>query len=211
MIQQRLLDVAVREFGAKGLDGASTRSIAAQAGAAMSSITYHYGSKEGLYLAAADYVAGQLGGVADDDRLGAAIEAGDSAEARRCVHLLLGGLLARMFEGQADNWALFIMREQMNPTEAFERIYAGPMGRNADALVDLICVVAGTKDRRAAQLAAIALFGQVLIVKAGRATCHKILERETLGRDIIQSYSDHVAANTDTILDRMIAEREEQA
>lgn len=54
MVQQRLLEIAIREFAAKGLDGASTRGIAAAAGTAMSSITYHYGGKEGLYLAAAD-------------------------------------------------------------------------------------------------------------------------------------------------------------
>ena len=62
MVQQRLLEIAVREFGLKGLEGASTRGIAAAAGTAMSSITYHYGGKEGLYLAAADHIAAQMGG-----------------------------------------------------------------------------------------------------------------------------------------------------
>src|SRR3546814_10523816 len=47
-------------FGRKGLDGASTRGIAKAAGTAMSSITYHYGGKEGLYLAAADYIVSQM-------------------------------------------------------------------------------------------------------------------------------------------------------
>src|SRR3546814_15646539 len=60
MIQNRLLETAVREFGRKGLDGASTRGIAKAAGTAMSSITYHYGGKEGLYLAAADYIVSQM-------------------------------------------------------------------------------------------------------------------------------------------------------
>ena len=60
MAHDRLLEVAVREFGQKGLEGASTRGIAAAAGTAMSSITYHYGGKEGLYLAAADYIAQQM-------------------------------------------------------------------------------------------------------------------------------------------------------
>src|SRR3546814_4551512 len=60
MIQNRLLETAVREFGRKGLDGASTRGLAKAAGTAMSSITYHYGRKEGLYLAAADYIVSQM-------------------------------------------------------------------------------------------------------------------------------------------------------
>ena len=55
MLQHRLLEIAIAEFAAQGLEGASTRGIATAAGTAMSSITYHYGGKEGLYLAAADY------------------------------------------------------------------------------------------------------------------------------------------------------------
>src|SRR3546814_17899513 len=60
MIQNRLLETAVREFGRKGLAGASTRGIATAAGTALSSITYHYGGKEGLYLAAHPYHVSQM-------------------------------------------------------------------------------------------------------------------------------------------------------
>ena len=60
MLQSRLLDIAISEFGTKGREGASTRGIAAAAGTAMSSITYHYGGKEGLYLAAADRIAERM-------------------------------------------------------------------------------------------------------------------------------------------------------
>ena len=49
----RLLDVAVDHFGRFGIDGASTRAIAKDAETPMSSITYHFGGKEGLYLATA--------------------------------------------------------------------------------------------------------------------------------------------------------------
>src|SRR5215472_19361062 len=60
-IDDRLLDTAVDHFGRRGIDGASTRAIAAAAGTAMPSITYHYGSKQGLYLAAARHIADQIG------------------------------------------------------------------------------------------------------------------------------------------------------
>jgi AcrR family transcriptional regulator len=59
-IDDRLLDTAIDQFGRKGLEGASTRAIATAADTAMSSITYHYGGKEGLYLAAARRIAGQI-------------------------------------------------------------------------------------------------------------------------------------------------------
>src|SRR5437879_6854420 len=59
-IGQRLLDAAIDHFGRKGLEGASTRAIAAAAGTTMSSITYHYGGKEGLYLAAVRHITNQI-------------------------------------------------------------------------------------------------------------------------------------------------------
>ncbi|NWO96312.1 TetR family transcriptional regulator, partial [Escherichia coli] len=43
--------------GRHGFEGASTREIARASGTAMSSITYHFGGKQGLYLAAADHIA----------------------------------------------------------------------------------------------------------------------------------------------------------
>src|SRR5215218_8822062 len=60
MVSKALLDIAIDQFGRLGFEGASTRHIAAASGTAMSSITYHFGGKEGLYLAAADQIAGRV-------------------------------------------------------------------------------------------------------------------------------------------------------
>src|SRR2546430_841138 len=57
----RLLDVAIEHFGRYGIHGASTRAIAKDADTPMSSITYHFGGKEGLYLATAERIADRMG------------------------------------------------------------------------------------------------------------------------------------------------------
>jgi TetR/AcrR family transcriptional regulator len=49
-----LLEAALEEFAAKGYAGARVRDIAARAGVGKDLITYHFGSKEGLYLAVQD-------------------------------------------------------------------------------------------------------------------------------------------------------------
>jgi AcrR family transcriptional regulator len=210
VVQQRLLDIAIEQFGQHGLEGVSTREIAAAANTAMSSITYHYGGKEGLYLAAADEVAKQMGDLQSLGDLEGVVAAGDPVAARGAIADILRAFLKRLQHEQSNSWALFIMREQLNPTEAFERIYAGPMGQTGRVLVELICIATGGSDRQAARLAAISLFGQVLVMKAARAMCRKMLERETLGEDLIDQYAARVVANIDAILDRMIAERQEQ-
>jgi AcrR family transcriptional regulator len=55
--RQCLLEVAIRVFAARGLNGARTRDIAAAAKTNIVSIAYYFGSKQGLYHAAALWVA----------------------------------------------------------------------------------------------------------------------------------------------------------
>ncbi len=50
--RRRILDAAMKEFAAKGLDAARIEDIAEQAGANRRMAYYYFGSKEGLYLAA---------------------------------------------------------------------------------------------------------------------------------------------------------------
>lgn len=50
--RQRILEAALKEFAAKGLDAARIEDIAEQAGANRRMAYYYFGSKEGLYLAA---------------------------------------------------------------------------------------------------------------------------------------------------------------
>ena len=129
MLQQRLLDIAIAEFGAKGLEGASTRGIAKAAGTAMSSITYHYGGKEGLYLAAADHIAAQIGEhMAPALELGALSPGMTASAARTAVQHILARFIETMGTKNSA-FSLFIVREQMEPTEAFDRIYGGLMGK----------------------------------------------------------------------------------
>src|SRR5438105_4645959 len=60
-IRQQLLESALVEFGAKGFDGASTRSIAQRVDAHQPQINYHFDSKEALWAAAVDHLFELLG------------------------------------------------------------------------------------------------------------------------------------------------------
>lgn len=210
MVQQRLLDIAIAEFGARGLDGASTREIARAAGTAMSSITYHYGGKEGLYLAAADYIAERIG-----DHMAPAIrDEGIPSEttpdeARAIVHDILDRYVDTMAASKSAAWSLFIMREQMEPTEAFEHIYGGLMGRMLATLVELVCIATGRREPPTAQVAVVTLIGQVAGLRSARATVLKLLAIDDFDAAAMNLLKQRIAINTDAILDRLIAERQE--
>jgi AcrR family transcriptional regulator len=210
VVQQRLLEIAIAEFAAKGLEGASTRGIAAKAGTAMSSITYHFGGKEGLYLAAADYIAAQIGNhVAPEIQQGGVPTDTTPEGARTLIHEMLGRLIATMAEKKNSALSLFMMREQMEPTEAFERIYGGLKARMIDILVELVRIATGRRDDPAAQVAVITLMGQVLVLRASRATVLKLLQRDDIDAATATLLAARIAANTDAILDSLIAERQE--
>ena len=206
MSQARLLDIAVREFGLHGLDGASTRRIAGLADAAMSSITYHYRSKGGLYLAAADHIAQQIGR-AMAPALAAEEDVGthDRDAARAAVHRLCALFLDKMAGDDTADWALFIMREQYKPGEAFERIWAGMMGQILKRMAVLITIATGAT-ASAARVTTLTLLGQVMTVRASRAAMLRLCEIEALDPATLAHVKARIAANIDAILDRMIAE-----
>lgn len=206
MTPDRLLDTAIRQFGSKGLDGASTRAIAAEAGTAMSAITYHYGGKEGLYLAAADRIAAMMAERLGE-KLGQDAEIGDDdpAAARDGVVRILTRMADAMASPDTAAWSPFIVREQMHPTAAFERIYAGGMGTLAETLARLVRIATGAPPREAC-MTAMTLIGQPIALRASRATFLRLLEREQFDAEDVASIRARIAANTHAILDRLTAE-----
>jgi TetR/AcrR family transcriptional regulator, regulator of cefoperazone and chloramphenicol sensitivity len=173
-IDNRLLDTAIDQFGRKGVDGASTRAIATAAGTTMSSITYHYGGKQGLYLAAARHIAEQLG-----ERLAPALAAAEMRGSDRegpevaltALLTIIDRFVEIMVHPESAAWARFIVREQMEPTEAFDVLYGDVMGRLVDhlsALVLLLC--RGHCTVAEARLKTLAIVGQALVFRVARAT-----------------------------------------
>ena len=68
----RILEAAEQVFATKGFDGASTRDIASRAGVNISSLHYHWESKETLYFAVFRNIYGQLIEISRDSGLPAA-------------------------------------------------------------------------------------------------------------------------------------------
>lgn len=175
-IDDRLLVTAIDLFGRKGFEGVSTRAIAAAAGTAMSSITYHYGGKDGLYLAAARHIAERIGtAMAASLAGGADIEGMSAAQAMDAIHGMTDAFLRLLLSPESAAWARFIVREQMEPTEAFEILYRDIMSKASGRLIGLIAHLgAGRWDAEEVRLKAIAIIGQVLVFRVARATVGRL-------------------------------------
>ena len=91
---RQLVEAALPIFGLHGVEGASTRAIAKAAGKPMSAITYHFGGKEGLYLACARHISETLGtliGLAIEEPVGS-----DVTDARGMIAQLMSVMVNAM-------------------------------------------------------------------------------------------------------------------
>ena len=175
--RQRLIKAAIDVFGRLGYEGAGTRALAEAAGANLAAIPYHFGGKEGLYLAAAAHIAAcigeRMGPVAD--RIAGALAGEDGPADRDTCLRLLQDLLDRfaeliLLEEEAGQWARFVIREQMHPTRAFEILYDAIMKRILGLLATLIGRLSGIpRDDEVTRVRALTLLGQILMFRIAHA------------------------------------------
>ena len=180
----KLIDAGLDAFGLVGFEGASTREIAKAAGANLAAIVYHFGGKEGLHIAVAGHIAEQIG-----KRVGPVLamigapEATASPKAARAALHTVVETLADVMLGTADaaRWARFIVREQMQPTAAFDVIYRflGSAVNNAGRLVGVI--LGKPADDETLRIRVFTIMGQVLIFRVAQTLVLRKMEWETIG------------------------------
>lgn len=181
MTPTAILDAAIEQFGRHGFEGASTRAIAAAAKTTMSSITYHFGGKHQLYLAAADHIAQGIAGVqAPTVERMRALADGSRAGAVEALLGLFDSFAQMMLRPESAAWARFILREQQEPTEAFNRLYDGVMAGLSEQAVAWLRLARPDLSEPEARATAILTFGQTMILRSGRAAVCRVLGAETI-------------------------------
>ena len=178
-----LIAAALDLFGAKGFDAASTRAVAAAAGANLASIAYHFGGKEGLRLACADHVIETIRGF-----LGPTLAANGSppptpAAARALLERVLAAFVAFMVvRPEAQSIARFVVREMFEPTEAFERIYAEAFAPVHERFCFVWAAATGAPAHSVeTRLATLAMLGQILYFRIGRRVAMRRLGWNEIG------------------------------
>jgi TetR/AcrR family transcriptional regulator, regulator of cefoperazone and chloramphenicol sensitivity len=201
MVSATLLDTAIDQFGRLGFEGASTREIARASGTAMSSITYHFGGKQGLYLAAAEHIAASIRTL-QGEAMARAVSAGreSSAAAAESLAAILDSLAQMMLRPETEAWSRFIIREQQSPTEAFDLLFAKAMQPILDAFIELIGRVRPDLAGREVVAMAILLFGQAMVLRAGRAAVCRALQVDQIDDETAALLRARLRANVLCIL-----------
>ncbi|MGB3627807.1 MAG: CerR family C-terminal domain-containing protein [Henriciella sp.] len=202
-MKDRLVEIAVQEFGRHGFDAVGTRAIAEAAGSAMSAITYHFGGKQGLYLAVAEHIASSM-----RDKLHptlATIPDPVNCSPREaedwCVHLVQV-FAAVMLRPESEAWSLFIVREQQQPTDAFKIILEKGMAAIVEPFMALVSVARPELSEEAARLTALFVLGQALMLRTGRATMLHILQTTEITPRLVELIELRLEDNVRRILQR---------
>jgi TetR/AcrR family transcriptional regulator, regulator of cefoperazone and chloramphenicol sensitivity len=173
----RLLEAGLRLFGRHGPDGVTTRELASEAGVNLAAIPYHFRSKEGVYVAVAQKIVESLG--SEPVRVAEQVNASLSQPQRRPRSELIGLLLELMtsmlrtisLSQERALVGMFVTREQMQPSEAFNVLYEGFMRPVGAAYANVIAALRGLppEDTRVG-IEVQMLVGQVLMFCIGRET-----------------------------------------
>jgi len=164
-----LINSGLRLFGEKGFEATSTRHIAADSGANIASIAYHFAGKEGLRLACAEAVVDKFREIAGSSVL-ASDPGEDEDQAVQVIETALVSMI-RFFTVQPESCdiAAFVMREMIHPGAAIDLIYSEMMFPFHGALCRLWGVATHQNaESPATRLAVFAVIGQVIYFRLGQ-------------------------------------------
>lgn len=181
-----LIHAALQLFGSKGFEGTSTREIATCAKANIGSIAYHFGNKEGLRLAVADYIVETVQSVAGQ-ALGSNGAIDGKATTKEAARQQLSAALERMVkfivaEATSEEIVQFLLRELAHPTAALDRIYSGVFEPTHKRLCAVWEAATGEpSESEESRLTVFTLLGQVIYFRIGQEAVKRRMGWTTFG------------------------------
>jgi AcrR family transcriptional regulator len=205
--RQRLVEAALDVFGRYGFEGATTRQIAREAKANLAAIVYHFGSKEALHVAVAEHIAQRIAVLVGPSlAFAAAPDATATPAAARAALTRLLETYADVILGEqeAERWAKFIVREQMQPTAAFDVIYSYMGGAHGVGARLVGAATGRSPDDEPVKLAVLTLMGQIMVFRVARELVLRRTGWRTIGEEQRAAIKRVVVAETNAILDHAV-------
>jgi AcrR family transcriptional regulator len=200
--RERLLSASLKAFGHNDYQAVSTRQIVEQAQANISAISYHFGGKQQLYLATAEYLAQSIRH--NMQHAMRSIPANpEASECREHLTQFIHALAHDILEGELSaDAAGFIFREQLNPTAAFDILYRELMEPMQSTYAQLLsCALYEQPDDKQIKLMTHALLGQILIFRVGQTTILRRLDARALTTPDVTQIATMITQNTLAAID----------
>jgi TetR/AcrR family transcriptional regulator, regulator of cefoperazone and chloramphenicol sensitivity len=187
--EKRLLEAAGEIFAEYGYRAATVRQICEKAGANLAAVNYHFGDKEGLYMAVLRSVPSAQA-EKYPSALGLAAEA--RAEQKLCAYIR--SLLHRVFDEGRPGWHTKIMaREIIEPTRAFDALVeeaARPLHKEVASIVRELLGSAATDE--SVRLCALSIVSQCVYYHHARTVILRLYPEQKYGADDIERLIAHI-------------------
>lgn len=193
--RSKLLKAAAEIFAVNGFKGATVREICKSANQAVGAVNYHFRDKQGLYEAVFRATMEEL--IQNMSPIPANVEALTSEQK---LHFFVKTYLNRfgkLFnEEDRGTKAFLMMREVLNPTESFTRMFKEFQTSQKNYLLQIISELTGLKkDDPAVIRSAVSVIGQCFQFVFGRRI-FGILGMETIHAEEISICADHIVTFT---------------
>jgi AcrR family transcriptional regulator len=187
--ERRLLEAAGEIFAEHGYQSATTRQICEKAGANIAAVNYHFGDKEGLYMAVLRSVP-KAHAMKYPPNVGLNPQAGAEQKLRAYIQ----SLLQRVFDAGRPGWHTKIMtREMIEPTRALDMLVeevARPIHRELASIVREVLGSAATKT--AVRLCTLSILSQCVYYHHARPVIGRLYPEQSYGEESIEELADHI-------------------
>lgn len=214
----RLIESALKLFGERGFEGASTRDIATEAGLNAPALQYYFDNKEGLYRACVEHIIERVW-----EQLKTPLHAAESifqAEHVTDAQLIdaylevLGAFIAFIHDSpRASEWRLFMARVQagLGPADTVELMNE----RLHQHIRAVTCAIIGRLTGAAADdprtlIRALALNSQGMVFRVLRHQVLRAMGWERIDKAQMELVREVLLGQTRLTLQALVAEREAQ-
>lgn len=165
--RQRIIETSLRLFGEHGFKGVSVRDISAAAGVNVAAVSYHFGSKQGLYRTIFETVMDEDEGRFREQmaKVGTLLAhaGGDRKLLATAVEILVAGMVGRIATYEHTHWfSVLLARELALPGELFELLYRRRVEPIMEQMTQVVAAASGLPPGDlSSRLAANVLYGQV--------------------------------------------------
>lgn len=189
--RERLIRAGLSLFSKQGLQGVRTRQLAEAAGVNQSAIPYHFGGKEGVYLAVLEHVAG---GIVTHLALPRRL-LGEQTATAALQALMQDFVTALLGSATSTASSLLLAREQLQPSADFDALYVRLFLPLHQSISELVAAIRGTQPELQENiLRAHAILGQALAFAVAREALLRRLGERALSPRRVAQIADLVGA-----------------